>query len=145
MGKINLEQFAGGVLSEKFSKAFMQVLQNMQDVNTSQKEKRGISMNITLSQNEGRDDVKVDISVKTKLASVLPGKTQFFVGKDLDTGEIEFEEYGNRSMIKGQMMFSLGEKSSNEIIDGNEVNTVTGEIINEPLKKVTDFRKAMSK
>ncbi len=144
MQKINLEQFAGGVLSEKFTRAFMQVIHNMQDVNTSSKEKRGITVNISLSQNEARDDVEADIVVKTKLAAVLPGKTQFFVGKDLDTGEIEFEEYGNRSMIRGQMSINLGDNEK-VISDEQGEGTDTEDITDEGPKKVTDFRKVMNK
>ena len=140
MQKVNLEQFAGGVLSEKFTRAFYQVIHNMQDVNTSSKDKRGITVNITFSQNETRDDVNVDIGVKTKLAAVLPAKTQFFVGKDLDTGEIEFEEYGNRNTIRGQMSLPIDKtKPSEEVTEPDE------EDITEQPQKVTDFRKAMNK
>lgn len=141
MKKINLEQFAGGVLSEKFSRAFMQVLHNMQDVNTSSSDKRGITVNITLTQNETRDDVKADITVKTKLATPIPGKTQFFVGKDLDTGKIEFEEYGNRNTIRGQMALNLDKHDQN---NEDIVDTHTGEILEGKPKKVTDFRKVIS-
>ena len=134
--KINLEEFAGGVLSEKFTRAFREGLHNMQDVNTGAKDKRGITINITLSQDDRRDDVKVDFAVKTKLASVLPAKTQFFVGKDLDTGVISFEEYGNRNMIRGQMSLPL-ENEQDDI--PNDFGSA------EEPKKISDFRKTMSK
>ncbi|WFR55379.1 hypothetical protein QA584_17410 [Anaerocolumna sp. AGMB13025] len=144
MQKVDLEQFAGGVLSEKFTRAFYQVLHNMQDVNTGSKEKRGITINISFSQNENRDDVKADIAVKTKLAPVLPAKTQFFVGKDLDTGEIAFEEYGNRSTIRGQMSLPL----NNSKVVSDEVQEPDEEDITQTSQKsgvVTDFRKAFTK
>lgn len=143
MQKLDLEEFAGGVLSEKFTRAFNEVIHNMQDVNTGFKEKRGITVNLSFSQGEARDDFSVDIAVKTKLAPVLPAKTQFFVGKDLDTGEIAFEEYGNRSMIRGQMSLPISNSKSPEEAGKSDEEDIT----EQPSKAgtVTDFRKAMNK
>ena len=101
--RLSLDQFAGGALQEKANQAFIQVMKNMQDPNTSFKDKRKITIELTFDQTEERDKCNCTVSVGTKLAKVLPTKTQFFTGKDLDTGEIEYEEYGNRDTMKGQM------------------------------------------
>lgn len=101
--KLSLDQFAGGALAEKVNQSFSQVMKNMQDPNTSFKDKRKITIELTFDQTEERDKCNCVVSVKTKLATVLPTQTQFFTGKDLKTGDVEFEEYGNRDTMRGQM------------------------------------------
>lgn len=125
MAKVNLEQFAGGALQEKFDRAFEQVMENMLDVNTPYKNKRVITIKVALTQNESRDDSAAEVSVETKLAPASPIKTQFTLQRDLETGKVFASEYGPG--IKGQMSFEdLEEKE--RVIDGNVVNTETGEI-----------------
>lgn len=102
--KLDLNKFAGGVLQEKFNRALNEVVQNMQDPNTSFKNKRGITISIGFTQNEQRDDAKITVSVLTKTSPVLPIETALYMGKDLDTGEIEIREYGKQ--IAGQMTIS---------------------------------------
>jgi hypothetical protein len=99
--KLDLNKFAGGTLQEKFDRAVNEVIQNMQDPNTSFKNKRGITISIGFTQNEQRDDAKITVSVTTKTAPVLPIETALYMGKDIDTGEIEIREYGKQ--ISGQM------------------------------------------
>lgn len=125
MAKVNLEQFAGGALQEKFDRAFEQVTENMLDVNTPYKNKRVITIKVALTQNESRDDSVAEVSVETKLAPASPIKTQFALQRDLETGKVFASEYGPG--IKGQMSFEeLEEKEA--VIDGNVVDTETGEI-----------------
>lgn len=134
MPKVNLEQFAGGALQEKFDRAFEQVMENMLDVNTPYKNKRVITIKVALTQNESRDDSVAEVSVDTKLAPASPIKTQFALQRDLETGKVFASEYGPG--IKGQMSFEdLGEKEA--VIDDNVVDTETGEI--KP-SKVVDLR-----
>ena len=52
MSKVNLEKFAGGALQEKFDDAFEKIVSNMLDPNTPWKNKRKISVEVTLTQNE---------------------------------------------------------------------------------------------
>lgn len=137
MNKVELQTIVGGALQEKFSKAFERVVENLQDVNTSFKIKRGITIKLTFTQDEDREDVTVNVDVVEKLAPQAAMKTQFFIGKDLETGEIFAEEHGRH--IKGQM--KIDDYSHTEVIDGNVVDTDTGEIIEEN-NSVVDFRKA---
>ncbi len=102
--KLDLNKFAGGVLQEKFDRALKEVIQNLQDPNTSFKNKRGITISIGFTQNEQRDDAKITISVTSKISPVLPIETALYMGKDLDTGEIEIREYGKQ--VAGQMNFT---------------------------------------
>lgn len=105
MNKIDLNTFADGAMQEKFDIALEKVLENMHDPNTSFKNKRGITIDVKFTQNELRDDARVEISVNTKIAPVIPVETSIVMGKDLVTGEIEIQEYGKQ--IKGQM--NIGE------------------------------------
>ncbi len=102
--KIDLNKFAGGVLQEKFNMALIEVLENLQDPNTSFKNKRGITIAVGFTQNEQRDNASITINVTTKTSPVLPIETSLYMGKDLDTGNIEIREYGKQ--IAGQMNFT---------------------------------------
>ena len=147
MSKVNLEEFAGGALQEKFDDAFEKIVSNMLDPNTPWKNKRKISVEVTLTQNEERSDTSVDVSVVTKLAPVKPIETRMTIGRDLRTREIYAEEYGKQ--VRGQM--SLGDimpqaqqnesPAASQVIDGKAVDPETGEILEES-NNVVDFRKA---
>lgn len=144
MSKVKLEEFAGGALQEKFDDAMEKVLTNLMDPNTPWKNKRKISVEITFTQNEDRDDTSVNVSVVPKLAPVKPIETKMAIGKDLATGKVFAEEYGKQ--IRGQMTLDDYEKqkaaekqpdeSRQAIVDGNLVDTETGEITG----KVIDLR-----
>lgn len=138
MSKVNLEEFAGGALQEKFDDAVDKVLANMLDPNTPWKNKRKIAVEITFEQNEDRDDSSVNVSVVTKLAPVKPIGTRMAIGKNLKTGEVFAEEYG--SQCRGQMTMDDYQKQQETEVDGKTVDTETGEIMDD--SRVVDFRAA---
>lgn len=123
MAKITLNEITGGALQEQFAKAFNKVLENLADPNTSYKDTRKITIALTFKQNERRDDVVCDVLVSEKLAVQSPTRTAFAVGKNLRTGEYYAEEYGRNQM---SMDF--------------DVDTDTGEVIEEPPARVLDLR-----
>lgn len=129
MSKVNLEEFAGGALQEKFDTAMEQVLSNMLDPNTPWKNKREINIKVTFEQNEDRDDTKVDVSVVPKLAAVKSIGTRMAIGKNIKTGELYAEEYG--SQVRGQMSLNL------EVQDPEKTDTPQ-----ESAGKVVDLRAA---
>lgn len=136
---LSLQSIAGGALQEKADVAMQKVLENMQDPNTPWKNKRVINIKIAFSQNEERDDTAVEVSVDTKLAPVSPMVTRMAIGKNLDSGRIVAEEYGNQ--IKGQLSFAdLEAAASVQKIGNDVVNVSTGEVIGND--KVVDLRKA---
>ena len=130
MAKVNLEELVGGGLQEVFAKAMEEVVENMQNPNTPYKNKREIAIKLKFEQNEDRNDAAVDISVTTKLAPVKPMVTRMAIGKDLRTGKVYAQEYGNT--MRGQMEF---------VVDGKTVDPETGEIKESPVK-VLDMRTA---
>lgn len=125
MSKVKLEEFANGALQEKFDDAMDKVLANLMDPNTPWKNKRKIQVEVTFEQNEDRDDTSVNVSVTTKLAPVKPISTKMAIGKDLKTGKLYAEEYGKQ--IRGQMSID-DYKDGLTVIDGNVVDTETGEV-----------------
>lgn len=140
MNKVELQNIVGGQLQEKFGKSFMKVIENLQDPNTSFKVKRGITIKLDFTQSEKRDDVFVSVLVTEKLAPQQDMNTIFYVGKDLNTGELFAEEYGNQ--VKGQMSL---DDFSHEIIEDSTDQVQEPEKVTEQETKnesVVDFRKA---
>lgn len=135
MDLLKLEDIAGGALQEKANAAMRKVVDNLQDPNTPWKNKRQITIKLSFTQNEDRDDTSVEVSVDTKLAPVSPVVTRMAIGKDLMTGETYVHEYGKQ--IRGQMSLDLGQQGAVQI-GGDTVDTETGEVDN----KVVDLRKA---
>ncbi|CDA90562.1 putative uncharacterized protein [Firmicutes bacterium CAG:238] len=129
MSKIDLREMVGGALQDKFQHSFERVMENLQDRNTPFKDKREIIIKMTFAQNEQRDNVVASVKVTEKLASQGELTTQFAMGKDLRTGEVIAEEYGN-NQLKGQM--ALDTKVA-------KVDMETGEVLEE--ETVVDFRK----
>lgn len=129
MSKIDLREMVGGALQDKFQHSFERVMENLQDRNTPFKDKREIIIKMAFVQNEQRDNVVASLKVAEKLASQGELTTQFAMGKDLRTGEVIAEEYGN-NQLKGQM--ALDTRSA-------DVDMETGEVLEE--ETVVDFRK----
>lgn len=121
--KVDLKEMVGGALNEKFQHSFDRVMENLQDVNTPYKAKREITIKMSFGQNEARDNVMTSIKVSEKLAAQGELTTQFAVGRDLRTGEVIAEDYGNQ--LKGQLGF---EKET--------VDMTTGEVIPVDFRKV---------
>lgn len=118
MEKVGLSGLTGGALQEKFDRAMESVINNMQDPNTPWKNKRGITIKLVFEQNKDRSDATVNISVETKTAPVKQITTRMAVGKDLETGDVFAQEYGNQ--IRGQMSMdpSTGEvKETGNVLD----------------------------
>ena len=140
MNKVELKDMVGGALQEKFNKSFEKVIENLLDINTPFKNKRGITIKLDFTQNEARDDVQVTVDVVEKLAPQAGMKTSFSIGKDLQTGQVFAEEYGKQ--IKGQMSFN-DLQPQQQVINGKQVDTETGEIQEDPA--IVDFRKVAAR
>lgn len=136
METLKLQEVAGGALQEKANQALQKVFANMQDPNTPWRNKRVVTIKLSFTQNEDRDDSTCEISVDTKLAPVKPVETKFSIAKNLKTGEVEAMEYGPG--IKGQMTLSDYpiDRTSEITIDGKRVDTETGEIREEKIVRL---------
>lgn len=145
--KIELNSLVGGALQEQFTKSFEKVLENLQNPNTPFKNSREINIKLKFTQNEMRDDVKCAISCSEKLAPQSTMETNFVIGKDLKEGNLFAQEYG-KHVPTGQLSIddiAMNISIDTEVIDGNVVDTNTGEIVGEAEpNNVVDLRKIAS-
>lgn len=132
MKPIELAELIGGALQEQFARSFENVLENLQNPNTSFKSPREINIKLKFTQSEKRDDMKCAILVSEKLAPQAPMETSFAIGRNLRTGELFAEEYGV------QLKMPL-EDQTIEMDADIEVDTETGEVIEKPA--IIDMRK----
>ena len=132
MKHIELAELIGGALQEQFARSFENVLENLQNPNTSFKTAREINIKLKFTQSEKRDDMKCAILVSEKLAPQAPMETSFAIGRNLRTGELFAEEYGV------QLKMPL-EDQTLEMDADIEVDTETGEVIEKPA--IIDMRK----
>ena len=132
MKPIELAELIGGALQEQFARSFENVLENLQNPNTSFKSPREINIKLKFTQSEKRDDMKCAILVSEKLAPQAPMETSFAIGRNLRTGELFAEEYGV------QLKMPL-EDQTLEMDADIEVDAETGEVIEKPA--IIDMRK----
>ncbi|WP_425447766.1 hypothetical protein [Dethiothermospora halolimnae] len=115
---INLENFAGGALAEKFNNGFQEVLNNISDLNTDHKKKRKLTVELEFKPDEERELSLVDIKVKTKLAPPIPVATKLLIDKD-GKGNVVASEYNKQ--IKGQQHMKVDDtgeiKTKDEEVD----------------------------
>lgn len=137
MNQMDLNTIANGQLAEAFQASFKKVLENLLDPNCSPKDKRKITINMTFSENEQRNQFHLDIKVTEKLAANYPAETHVYMGKDLRTGEIVYEESGTG--LRGQI--ALSDYMAEQVIDGKVVDTDTGEVIEEN-RKIVRYKEA---
>lgn len=88
--KVDLSNILQGALEEKFQYELKKVAENIQDENTSFRPKRSLTLEIVFSPDETRADIKIDGSVKTKLA---PVKTDSGKLSLVETKQGDFEVY----------------------------------------------------
>lgn len=114
---VNLEEFAGGALAEKFNDAYKEVLENILDPNTEFKIKRKLTLELNFTLVEDRELSVVDISTKTKLAPPTATSTTILIDRD-GQGEVVASEYNNQ--IKGQQYLRVDEETGEMLDEDSE-------------------------
>jgi len=99
MPEINLDELAGGAVSERFQYELGRVLQNIQDPNTDPKKKRKINLTLTFSADESRDIANVSVQAKSTLAPAKDVTSKLIMDTDQE-GHVVGQEL--RSGVKGQ-------------------------------------------
>lgn len=128
--RLTLANLCGGEVQRMVDRALDEVGKNISDPNMDPKKVREVNIKIKLAPKEDDpEDVRVNVSVTKTLAAEQPIKTDFYVTKDLRTGNISIQEH-RRGEIKGQM--------SLDDID-EDFDPETGEILTE--SKVTEFER----
>lgn len=94
MQDVTLDNIAGGAAMELFEREWARVLYNIQDPNTSPKQKREIVIKVIVAPNEDRSEAVVGVLASAKLASARPAATTVFMGRR--DGEIVAVAYDPR-------------------------------------------------
>lgn len=102
--KINLQEFAGGALAERFNRSLKEVLENLNDPNTAYNRKRKLTLELTFSTNEEREITSVDIVSKTKLCPAKAVTTSLLMDINCN-GEVIASEY--KKQIPGQVTMTV--------------------------------------
>lgn len=100
---VDLNEFAGGAVSEKFNIELQKVLENISDPNTDFKKARKVTLVVTLKSNENRNLANVSVEAKSSIAPPQPIGTELLIDTDKD-GRITGAEL--KSGIPGQMYVS---------------------------------------
>lgn len=140
MQHIDLEKFANGAFSAQVNRAIEEVTKNIQDPNTEALATRKITITIGFKPNQERNFVTTGVQAKTTLAPALGTVTAMSMGRDIKTGNVEAIEVGNQ--IPGQMSVQDPQTNSVGVVDGQAVDTETGEILGDTQQdgKVIDLR-----
>lgn len=140
MQHIDLEKFANGAFSAQVNRAIEEVTKNIQDPNTEALATRKITITIGFKANQERNFVTTGVQAKTTLAPALGTVTAMSMGRDIKTGNVEAVEVGNQ--IPGQMSVQDLQTNSVGVVDGQAVDTETGEILGDAQQdgKVIDLR-----
>lgn len=140
MQHIDLEKFANGAFSAQVNRAIEEVTKNIQDPNTEALATRKITITIGFKPNQERNFVTTGVQAKTTLAPALGTVTAMSMGRDIKTGNVEAVEVGNQ--VPGQMSVQDLQTNSVGVVDGQAVDTETGEILGDAQQdgKVIDLR-----
>ena len=80
--EMTLANFKDGALEELFRIAMRKAVENIDDPNTDHKQKRTVTLKITLAaQNEERDAIAVAVESSVKLAAIRPVAALMLVGR----------------------------------------------------------------
>ncbi len=99
MSEVNLDQLAGGAVAERFRYELGRVLENIQDPNTDPKNKRKITLTLTLEADENRDIANVSVQAKSALAPTKEVTSKLIMDTN-SSGKVIGQEL--RSGMKGQ-------------------------------------------
>ena len=140
--KLTLANICGGAVQEKIDRAMEKVARNILDPNTSNKEKRVITLKITFSPKEDDiENIHVNAEVYTKLSMENGVSTDMFMSTDIGTNAVQIMEH-RRGEIRGQLDFSdLEGFAEIEETMPARLNMETGELEEPEPGTVLDFRK----
>lgn len=95
-----VDQLVGGGFSEKLQGEFEKIFENIHDPNTKATDKRNVTAKFTLTPDEDREIVQLEMDFTTKLAPVEGLSTKILTDKDLVSNTIGAYEF--KSNQRGQ-------------------------------------------
>lgn len=96
---IDLSDFAGGAVTERFNQELQKALENIADPNTDPKKARTVTVKVTLKADENRNIADVDITTSSSLVAAKPVLTKIIMDRDTK-GKVVGAEL--KSGVKGQ-------------------------------------------
>lgn len=132
MNMINLSEFAGGAVDERFNIELQEVLENMQDLNTDPLKPRTITLKITLKGNDERNLSSVLVDAKTSLVPANGIAATLLLDHDKSGKPVAAEL---KSGIPGQSFIS----DNGEVLDDKGKAVMTDEEI-QKVSKVVNFK-----
>lgn len=113
---IDLTDFAGGAVAERFNIELQRVLENIADPNTDPKKPRKLILTLTVKADENRDIANVSIQTKTSLVPAKDIETKIVMDYDAKGNVVGAEL---KSGAKGQIFID----DDGEIADdrGNKI------------------------
>lgn len=97
----NLSELAEGSLQERFDHEMAKIAENIMDLNTDPEKKRKITITLTMTADEYRDEISLEAEVKSTLVPRKAVSTRALI--DSDGTDIYVNEL--KSGQKGQMFF----------------------------------------
>jgi len=79
--RVTLVSIANGAALELFERELTAVLSNIQDINTSPRQSREITIKFRFKPDESRESAMVNVAVSSKVAGVRPIDREVFLGK----------------------------------------------------------------
>lgn len=98
IGKERDEQSLGNLFEIEFDK----VIENIMDKRTYPEDKRKVQINIIFIPGQDRERVRIAYDIKTTLAPIMGGNTEFDIFEE-DDGELIIRPTVSSSKIKGQV------------------------------------------
>lgn len=92
---LSVETMSGGALIERFDAELRKAVDNILDVNTSDKKSRKVTCSIVLTPS-GRDRAKIEIQTTSTLAPYTAYSSQIFFGKDATGAVVGMEQDPNQ-------------------------------------------------
>ncbi|PSK11689.1 replication terminator protein [Brevibacillus porteri] len=113
---IDLTDFAGGAVTERFNQELQKALENIADPNTDPKKSRTVTVKVTLKADENRDIADVDITTSSSLVAAKPVLTKILMDRD-----------GKGNVVGAEL--KSGNKGQTYINEKDQVADDTGKVI----------------
>lgn len=113
---VDLSDFAGGAVAERFNHELQKVLENIADPNTDPKKTRSVTLTVSIKADEHRDVANVSINTKSTIVAPKPLETKLLMDHDTH-GKVVASEL--KSGVKGQTYIN----------ENSEISDDTGKVI----------------
>lgn len=143
--KVSLSELAEGALQERFNHELAKVAENCMDANTDAKKKRKITISITATTDDFRQDIYLDFETKSTLAPRESVGTRILIdqaGDDIYANELLSGQRGQMFFDPQDATLKDDQGTPVEEIEQAASETNVTELSNE--NKIHSFKKRMN-